>query len=57
MGMKDSKLIVAINTDRAAPIFRLADIGILADLHHLLPALVQELRQVKAAQETDGERP
>ena len=48
-GMKDSKLIVAINKDRGAPIFKLADVGILADLSEVLPALIQRLREAKAA--------
>lgn len=45
MGMKDSKFIIAVNTDQAAPIFKLADIAIVADMHQFLPLLVQKLRE------------
>lgn len=48
-GMKDSSLVVAINRDRGAPIMKLADVAIQADLHELLPVLIQELRQAKAS--------
>lgn len=49
-GMKDSNLVVAINKDRGAPIMKLADVAIQADLQELLPALIHELRQAKALQ-------
>ena len=42
-GMQNSGLIVAINTNENAPIFDIADIGIVGDLYKVLPAIIEEI--------------
>ena len=47
-GMQTSKTIVAVKKDEEAPIFELVDFGVVGDLHAVLPAVTEEVRQRKA---------
>lgn len=47
VGMVSSRVIVAINSDASAPIFKVADYGIVGDLFQILPALTAEVRRVR----------
>ena len=55
-GMRDSNIIIAVNTDPSAPIFRHADYGVIADLYEFIPRLINFLKEAKEREGGDIKR-
>jgi electron transfer flavoprotein alpha subunit len=45
VGMKGAKVVIAINKDAEAPIFKMADLGVVGDVHKVVPQLIHEIKQ------------
>jgi len=50
-GMEESELIIAVNKDKYAPIFQVADLGIVGDVHKIVPMLSDKLKQMRNKEE------
>ncbi len=50
-GMKEAKTVIAINKDKNAPIFKLADVGIVGDVQEVIPALIHKLSRASGQEE------
>ncbi len=48
VGMKGAQTVIAINKDADAPIFKMADLGVVGDVHKVVPQLIQEIKQRQA---------
>ncbi|MCI0403150.1 MAG: electron transfer flavoprotein subunit alpha/FixB family protein, partial [Acidobacteria bacterium] len=48
VGMKGAKAVIAINKDAEAPIFEVADYGVVANLFDVVPPLIEEIKKAKS---------
>jgi electron transfer flavoprotein alpha subunit len=47
VGIEGSKLVIAVNTDQKARIFKFADLGIISDLHKIIPLMIEQIKRYK----------
>jgi len=57
VGMQDSDLIIAINRDKDAPIFEVADLGIVGDVFQVVSMLIAQIREMKSGASRPGAYP
>jgi len=55
VGMREAEYVIAINNDEHAPIFEVADLGIVGDALEILPGLIEALQARKAAKASKGQ--
>lgn len=53
-GMRDTKTLIAVNKDKAAPLMKMADLGVVGDLHEILPELIERIRSINAGETERG---
>jgi len=46
-GIQGSKVVIPVNTDRKAPIFKFADLGIISSLHEIIPLIIDQVKRHK----------
>ena len=56
-GITGSETVIAVNNDRTAPILKRADLGVVGDLHQILPILIRKLQALTAARDADHGEP
>jgi electron transfer flavoprotein alpha subunit len=45
-GMEEAELIIAVNKDKGAKIFEVADLGVVGDVHKVLPFVIEEIKRI-----------
>lgn len=53
-GMRDSKTVIAINSDKNAPILKMADLGVVGNLHEIIPIVIDQLKKMVPSESEQG---